>query len=41
MKIMNMRKGSWGKLTAFFDVVTDEGFIVKGFKLSFQKRDGI
>ena len=33
MKIMNMRKGSWGKLTAFFDVVTDEGFIIKGFKL--------
>ena len=30
---MNMRKGSWGKLTAFFDVVTDEGFIMKGFKL--------
>ena len=27
MKIMNMRKGSWGKLTAFFDVLTDEGFI--------------
>ena len=33
MKIINMRKGSWGKLTAFFDVVTDEGFILKGFKL--------
>ena len=33
MKIMNMRKGSWGKLTAFFDVATDEGFIIKGFKL--------
>ena len=33
MKIMNMRKGSWGKLTAFFDVRTDEGFILKGFKL--------
>ena len=33
MKIINMRKGSWGKLTAFFDVVTDEGFIMKGFKL--------
>ena len=33
MKIMNMRKGSWGKLTAFFDVCTDEGFILKGFKL--------
>ena len=33
MKIINMRKGSWGKLTAFFDIVTDEGFILKGFKL--------
>ena len=33
MKIINMRKGSWGKLTAFFDVVTDEGFIINGFKL--------
>ena len=33
MKIINMRKGSWGKLTAFFDVCTDEGFILKGFKL--------
>ena len=33
MKIMNMRKGSWGKLTAFFDVATDEGFIIKGFNL--------
>ena len=33
MKITNMRKGSWGKLTAFFDVVTEEGFTVKGFKL--------
>ena len=33
MKIINMRKGSWGKLTAFFDVATDEGFIINGFKL--------
>ena len=33
MKIINMRKGNWGKLTAFFDVATDEGFIIKGFKL--------
>ena len=33
MKITNMRKGSWGKLTAFFDVITEEGFTVKGFKL--------
>tara|TARA_B100001250_G_C19343509_1_gene590116 strand:- start:20 stop:400 length:381 start_codon:yes stop_codon:yes gene_type:complete len=28
-----MRRGSWGKLTAFFDVLTEEGFIIKGFKL--------
>ena len=33
MKIVNMRTGNWGKLTAFFDVATDEGFIIKGFKL--------
>jgi DNA-binding cell septation regulator SpoVG len=33
MKIINMRTGNWGKLTAFFDVATDEGFIIKGFKL--------
>ena len=33
MKIMNMRPGSWGKLIAFFDVETDDGFIIKGFKL--------
>jgi len=28
-----MRTGSWGKLVAFFDVKTEEGFIIKGFKL--------
>ena len=33
MKIMNMRPGSWGKLIAFFDVETEDGFIIKGFKL--------
>ena len=33
MKIINMRKGSWWILTACFDVATDEGFIIKGFKL--------
>ena len=33
MEIINMRTGSWGKLVAFFDVKTDEGFIIKGFKL--------
>ena len=33
MEVMNMRTGSWGKLVAFFDVRTQEGFIMKGFKL--------
>ena len=28
-----MNKGEWGKLKAFFDVRTEEGFIIKGFKL--------
>ena len=28
-----MNKGQWGKLRAFFDVKTSEGFVVKGFKL--------
>ena len=33
MKIDRMNKGDWGKLRAFFDVRTDEGFVIKGFKL--------
>ena len=33
MKIERMNKGSWGKVRAFFDVQTDEGFTIKGFKL--------
>ena len=32
MEIINMRTGSWGKLVAFFDVKTDEGFIQKGIE---------
>ena len=28
-----MNKGSWGKIRAFFDLQTEEGFILKGFKL--------
>jgi DNA-binding cell septation regulator SpoVG len=28
-----MNKGEWGKLRAFFDLKTNEGFVVKGFKL--------
>ena len=33
MKIARMNKGSWGKLRAFFDIETQEGFVMKGFKL--------
>ena len=28
-----MNKGSWGKVRAFFDLTTQEGFTIKGFKL--------
>tara|TARA_B100000131_G_scaffold164534_1_gene159122 strand:+ start:1597 stop:1956 length:360 start_codon:yes stop_codon:yes gene_type:complete len=28
-----MNKGEWGKIKAFFDVSTEEGFVMKGFKL--------
>ena len=28
-----MNKGSWGKLRAYFDVQTDEGFTIKGFRI--------
>ena len=33
MKIERMNKGSWGKIKAFFDLTTDDGFTIKGFKL--------
>ena len=33
MKIDRMTKGSWGKIRAFFDLQTSEGFTIKGFKL--------
>ena len=33
MKIDRMNKGSWGKIRAFFDLRTEEGFTMKGFKL--------
>ena len=33
MRISRINKGSWGKVRAFFDVETDEGFTIKGFKL--------
>ena len=28
-----MNKGEWGKIKAFFDVQTEDGFVMKGFKL--------
>ena len=28
-----MNKGNWGKLRAFFDLKTSDGFIIKGFKI--------
>ena len=33
MKIERMAKGSWGKIKAFFDLQTEDGFTIKGFKL--------
>lgn len=33
MKIERMNKGSWGKVRAFLDVRTEEGFVIKGFRL--------
>ena len=28
-----MNKGNWGKIRAFFDLQTEEGFTIKGFKI--------
>ena len=33
MKIERMNKGEWGKIRAFFDLRTQEGVVIKGFKL--------
>ena len=33
MKIERMTKGSWGKVRAFFDLQTNDGFTIKGFRL--------
>ena len=33
MTIENMKKGEWGKVKAFFDIKTNDGFTIKGFKL--------
>tara|TARA_R100001443_G_scaffold29396_1_gene42546 strand:- start:1850 stop:2194 length:345 start_codon:yes stop_codon:yes gene_type:complete len=33
MKVVEMRTGSWGKIRAFFQLETAEGFTIKNFKL--------
>ena len=33
MKISRITKGSWGKVRAFFDLETSDGFTIKGFKI--------
>ena len=33
MKIERINKGSWGKVRAFFDIKTKDGFVVKGFRI--------
>jgi len=33
VKIERMNKGQWGKLRAFFDLKTSDGFVIKGFKI--------
>ena len=33
MKISRMNRGNWGKVRSFFDLTTQDGFTIKGFKL--------
>ena len=33
MQIERINKGQWGRIRAFFDLRTDEGLVVKGFKI--------
>jgi len=33
MGIDRMKRGQWGKIVAFFDLKTEEGYIIKGFKI--------
>jgi|TARA_Y100000033_G_scaffold49852_1_gene58967 stage V sporulation protein G len=40
MKISRMSKGEWNKVRAFFDLETEEGFTIKGFKVV-QGNDGM
>jgi len=40
MKIARMHKGNYGKIKAFFDILTKEGFTIKGFKI-IEGKDGL
>ena len=33
LQIERMNKGNWGKVRAFVDIRTKEGFVIKGFRL--------
>ena len=33
MTVDRMTRGNWGKTVAYFDLKTEEGFTIKGFKL--------
>ena len=33
MKIKDMNKGEWGKTKALFSIETNEGIVIKGFKI--------
>lgn len=33
MKILKMTRGSWGQILAYFDLQTEEGFVIKGCKI--------
>ena len=33
MKIERMKKGTWGNILAFFDLLTEDGFLITGMKI--------
>ena len=33
MKIIRMKKGNWGNIKAFFDLETEDGFLITGMKI--------
>ena len=33
MKIIRMKKGNWGNIKAFFDLKTEDGFLITGMKI--------